>query len=665
MILGHESGFEEALTVFLQTYKLYYTKENDIYYISRIRTEFDSPTGTISMDAEEVEMPFLIKAASRTIGKTILYDPLPSESLSVHVVRIKPEKLIDIIIKKFSEYRVEIDDDYYYIKRIPQIAEPSKTGTQQGMVSSLTKDGDTFSLLVEKSRFRDVIDNLFLQAGYEYSFLITKDTLLENLRFQHKTFEQLLRLVLEQANADFALIGDIYYIFEVLQRDILKKFKSMIRLPLTHISVQELPKLFPPDLLSSKFYKIDLQTNSVILNGSMEEITPIQDFILKIDQPFEGQRYYRFDLSYLDVENVKAVLPPTFQYIEPIIIPSTNSFVIRLSPENKEVLERYIALADQFEEAEMVKLKYIKAEDLLKKLPPSISPDDITETQDPSIIFIRGTSKKIQNVYRELKVLDRPTPQIKYQILVIQHQEGESLNWSDSVESSLIEEGAVNAFLGTIGQLLNLNFDIVSTFGYQFAVRLNLDLSNSKARVLADTTLNGTAGDEVKFQNTETYRYRDLEIDEQGNPKPTGVTREITAGLIFNITGWASGDGMVTMNINATVSKRGTDVSGTSGTLPPTSEHIITTNIRTRSGEPIVIGGLIRQEKSNIVSKIPLLGDIPYLGYLFQTRKDSIESSELVIYIVPHIDYAADYAASVEERLSIHFERLYQKFVRK
>ena len=115
---------------------------------------------------------------------------------------------------------------------------------------------------------------------------------------------------------------------------------------------------------------------------------------------------------------------------------------------------------------------------------------------------------------------------------------------------------------------------------------------------------------------------------------------------------------MITMNVDATVSKRGTDVSSSVGTLPATSEHIIKTTLRTRASEPAVIGGLIRQEKGMQVSELPLLGDIPYLGVIFQSRKETLDSSELVIYIVPHIDYAI----GPEQRVSAQLARLYEKF---
>lgn len=652
-----ETDFETAFEVFLETNKMYYRKENSIYYVSRIRTEYDYITNTISMDAEDVEFPFLVRAASKAIGKTILHDPLPAAALTIHVVRVSPEKLLSILIKKYPEFELEVDQDYYYVKNIPKKPLDQVPGKQQ--VSRIEKKGNLYTINLEKARFLDIIDQLFIQAGYEYSSLIRKDSIIEKLRFKDKRFERILRLILEQVNADYTRIGEIYYIFEIQQKDILKKLDTTIRIPLVYISAKELTNLFPVGMISSQIFKLDVNTNSIILSGSLQEIGPVQEFIKKVDQPVKGQEYFLFDVNYLDVAKIKSVLPLALKHIETVIIPGTNSFVALLPPEKKEILAEYLRLIDIPTTSTSVKLKYIQAEELLKKLPPSISKDDIIETRDPSIIFIRTSPQKLEDFYRELRILDKPIPQIRYQLLVIQYQEGEAVNWSDSLEYSSSAGGAQTAFVGTIGKLLSLNFDIVSTFGDLFALKLNLDLSINKARVLADTTLLGLSGQDIKFQNTETYRYREVEIDVEGVARYTGVTREITAGLIFEIKGWVSGDGMITMDVKATVSKRGTDVSQETGSLPTTSENVINTHTRTLAGKPVVIGGLVRQEKSLQVTKLPILGHIPVLGYLFQSRKESIENSEFVIYIVPHIDYSEVKEAAIDLQL----ERLYKKFL--
>ncbi len=653
-----ETDFETALQLFLQTYKLFHVREGGIYYVSRVRTDFDRTTQTIAMDAEDVSLPLLVRAASRAMGRTILFDPLPDQPLSVHVSRVGPEKLLEILLKRYPEFRLETDADYFFIRRVPVTREGTAAAAPAPKGSWVQKKGEVFSIRLDRGRFQEVLDDLFQKAGCEYSLLARRDIVLENLRFEGKGFEQLLRLILEQASADFAQVGELYYIFEIQQRDVLKKLKTTVRIPLRTLSSRELINLFPADLMAGNLFKIDTAANTIILSGSIEEIGPAQEFIRQIDQPIPDRRYYRFDLSYLDPAKLLPLLPPALKGVEPIVVPGTGSFVVPLSPEGKSLLEEYLRLLDVPREVSAVRLKYIKAEDVLKKLPPSVSKEELIETGDPKLLFVKASASKLEDFYRELRLLDQPAPQIRYDFLVVQYQEGQGFNSGASFEAGLTDAGARTALLGTMGKLLSLNFDIVSTFGYQFALQLNLDLSTNRARVLADTTLIGLSDQEINFQNTETFRYREIEVDEDGKTKYTGVTREITAGLIFSLRGWVSGDGMITIATKSIVSKRGTDMSDQAGSLPPTSENVISTQARTPSGRPIVISGIIRQEKTRQTNKVPLLGDIPLLGYLFRSQKDTVTNTELVIYIVPHLEYREPEEADAGARIG----RLYRQF---
>jgi len=70
---------------------------------------------------------------------------------------------------------------------------------------------------------------------------------------------------------------------------------------------------------------------------------------------------------------------------------------------------------------------------------------------------------------------------------------------------------------------------------------------------------------------------------------------------------------------------------------PNINKRSANTVVVTPDGQPVVIGGLIANEKSSNDSKIPLLGDIPVLGQLFRFSAKSNQKSELLIFLTPHI----------------------------
>jgi type II secretory pathway component GspD/PulD (secretin) len=60
--------------------------------------------------------------------------------------------------------------------------------------------------------------------------------------------------------------------------------------------------------------------------------------------------------------------------------------------------------------------------------------------------------------------------------------------------------------------------------------------------------------------------------------------------------------------------------------------------IRIKDGETVILGGLIRTRKSESITKLPILGDIPVIGALFRSRtKDRDEERELLVFLTPHI----------------------------
>lgn len=365
----------------------------------------------------------------------------------------------------------------------------------------------------------------------------------------------------------------------------------------------------------------------------------------------------KYELKYIEVKKFIDALPEELKKQKINILADINGFIIRCTQEEQKIVEEYIKILDIEKEERAILLKYISSEELLKHLPPAVNKESIVVTGNPNLIFFRGSDIKREKFLKELELIDRPKAQIRYQLLVVQYEKSENINWAKSLEVKKTNGKPVSEFSGIMSNIFNINFDIVSKFGYQFIAKLNFELAENKARVLADTTLNGITGEEVKFQNTNTFRYIDKTLDSNGKPL-YGSVREITSGLLLNIKGNVSGDGMITMEVNAQVSKQGSG-GATSGVLPPTSEKIVKTKVRTPSGKPIIIGGLLQVEQNSSEKKIPGLGDIPIAGLAFKDINGSETVTEMVIYIVPYIHREREKVKSKKERLL----RLYKKYI--
>jgi len=660
-----DSSFEEALYRFTDACNLFVEERNNAYYVSRIRISREGEL--VNLNAENVDIEMLVRALSRNIGRTILYDQLPRAVISINSEKANITDLLEIIIKRYPEYSLVEENSAFYLKRA--VDSSQNTAGRLGS-NSITARGDLYTMNIQRAAFSSILPLLFRTGNREYTLLQRLDSSLDNLYFQDKDFDQLLRLVLEQANCDYVISNSIYYIFEVQRRDILKKLKDVIVIQLQHVSVDNAVALLPNEYSASSYIKTDKSSNSVYLTGSTEEITPIADFFALLDVPTEGKAFARYEIQFLAVKDFISLLPQELAKTSPLVIPDSNAFIVHITEEQEEQFKQYINLVDKRNIGLPIHLRYIKSDELLQFLPPSVTKEELVMSSDPTLVFYKGTDEKQKQFLEHLKLIDQPKPQIRYQLLVMQYQRSDNISWtkglkvSSDADTSSPDTVIPQMFAGTFSNLLNINFDIITRFGYQFALQLDLQIGEDKAKVLADTTLNGISGQDIKFENTTTFRYRDTTIDpETGKPFYTGVTREITSGLLLNINGWVSGDGMITMKVNAAVSKQDESGINTSATTnpPPTSERVVNTQVRTKSGTPIVIGGLLQVEKIESIKKLPLLGSIPLLGKLFQDIILQDNTTEMVIYIVPYVHngqvQTVDYTQKIDE--------YYRKYIHK
>ncbi|GHU10140.1 hypothetical protein FACS1894151_09210 [Spirochaetia bacterium] len=652
-----EADLEESLALFLSNYRLHYMKDGNIIRVSRIYTGINPDSGGLDVKADDVPVENLIKALARVSGTTILYDSLPAVSMSVNIEGLNIRDALGICMSRLPGFSLEEAEHYYYIRHIAV----DSAGSTRQLSNGIVRSGETYSIGLENGRFFDILSELFSKSSKEYSLLTRTDSVLERLYFTDKTFDEMLRLILEQGNADYAVSGGIYYILELQRRDITKKLRETEIISLEHISAQELPSLLPSELAAGNLIKVDRNSNTVFLTGTEEEISPVRTFIKRIDNPAENYAYRRYELIHLNVNESLALIPRNLLPVAPVIIPSSNAFLAYGTPQTLSELEKFLEMIDTKKEGYPISLKYIRTEDLLRSLPPSVSSEEIKDSGYPNLVFFTGPNEKREYFMRELLLIDRPRPQLRYELLVIEYLDNSESRFSRNMtaEPSAAEEEN-RSFMGSLSNILNISFDIVAQFGYQFAANLSYQLGNNTAVVYADTTLNGLSGQEIKFQNTDTYRYQEFEVDpDTGNIQRSGVTREITSGLIVALNGWVSGDDMITVSVNATISKQNNNSSSTSSGIPSTSERVVNTQVRTPSGRPIVLSGLIKEDSNINTKKLPLLGDIPVLGYLFKDEERTHEKTEIVIYIVPYLSGDENEEYDVSRRI----ERYYNTFI--
>lgn len=257
-----------------------------------------------------------------------------------------------------------------------------------------------------------------------------------------------------------------------------------------------------------------------------------------------------------------------------------------------------------------------------------ISYDDRTNS-----LIVTGTPPQQEAVVALLRQLDVPIPQVVVQALVV--DVSKTVNQSLGVTWSLFNPGV--GFFETPpgpGQ-----FAIGPITRSALTATLQTAVTNGTAKVLSDprvATPDGQealifAGDQIPIVNTTT----------SGNPPVT--SQNVTfqpIGVTLKITPKINSDRTIMVQVHPLVTTATSFTPGNSTNpngLPIIATREAVTSLRVADGDSLVLGGLMRYSDVKNIQKLPLLGDLPFLGALFRFATINHTESEVIIVLTPRI----------------------------
>lgn len=128
------------------------------------------------------------------------------------------------------------------------------------------------------------------------------------------------------------------------------------------------------------------------------------------------------------------------------------------------------------------------------------------------------------------------------------------------------------------------------------------------------------------------------EIPYQTSSGNTGTNTSFKkAVLSLTVAPQITPDNRVIMDLNVTNDSQGENVTTGTGSAPAIDTRKLDTQVLIRSGDTVVLGGVFQRESTTGASKVPLLGDIPLLGFLFRNDSRSDTKRELLIFVTPKV----------------------------
>lgn len=302
---------------------------------------------------------------------------------------------------------------------------------------------------------------------------------------------------------------------------------------------------------------------------------------------------------------------------------------------------------------------------------PSLKPN-VSASEEINAIIIVGNPTVIQGVAQIIEELDKEKYQVYVQarIVEINDNDASKIGLKYGFEGGFATSEGLYTFAGNLGgssialsdTLLNAVQGSLGSVEQILALGAALDFlkQNGASKTVSNPSL-------LCVNNKESSIYVGKTISIQtGSAVSTGAVQSNSfkredIGLTLKIKPRVSSKEKVTLNVETTLENiipvAGTAVNG----QPSTTKQTVKTEAILRNGESIIIGGLVKNYRRENVSKVPILGDIPLLGWLFTHKEKEDTQDNLLVLLTPYVIEKSARLSELQKQLG-EIARLQKKF---
>ncbi len=408
----------------------------------------------------------------------------------------------------------------------------------------------------------------------------------------------------------------------------------------------------------------DEQSNTVMIEDTEDRIKEMEEYVSKIDQETSSVAIV---LKYVQAEALMAK-------IEPLLTPKlgsiqfdtrSNKLFIKDTQSKVEEIEHFVKEIDIRPMTKMFDISYGSAEDISKMIEQVLTEGlgHVEFDNRSNKVIVTDTKSKIVQVQKMILQLDRKEKEVLIEAKIIQIGLNDSFRMGVDWDSVLKDShdlkftsalGGIGAdftkkgtfSLGTLDKdNYNLVIDALDTFG--------------KTKILSSPRIAVVNNEEAKILvgTTKPYVTTTTTTPSSGAPTTAEAVNFIDVGVKLYVTPVIHNDGFITMKIKPEVSTA-TDsyTTGQGNFIPIVETSEVETTIRVKDGVTIVMGGLIKDERTEDDTKIPMLGDIPVVGHAFRNQSKTVAKTEVVIFLTPHIISGDIHTKKAKKMLNDQFD---------
>jgi type II secretory pathway component GspD/PulD (secretin) len=260
---------------------------------------------------------------------------------------------------------------------------------------------------------------------------------------------------------------------------------------------------------------------------------------------------------------------------------------------------------------------------------------DKNSNPNSRILVLHGTKEAIAGAKKLAAQLDKPRPQvgISVKIIDISNDSMKDLGLTWTFGDTAIRESDGDGF----------NLRRFSRDPQTFFAKISALEKADKAKIMAEPNISVLDNQRAFILIGQRLNFPTLIGYTQANT-PIFAPKEERVGIYMQVAASIAPNGEITMSLYPQVSTVTSFLEVNGASYPQISTREAQTTLRVKSGESIVLGGLIRDEEIKNVQKVPFLSDIPILGEFFRKVKTQKTSSQIIIAITPVVTFPSSHA---------------------
>ena len=283
-------------------------------------------------------------------------------------------------------------------------------------------------------------------------------------------------------------------------------------------------------------------------------------------------------------------------------------------------------------------------------------PVRITAQKSSNQLLIRCRPTQWQEIQAAIRRLDNPPLQVQIETRILEVSLTDGMNlgvqWylgrlagnsgTPGIQNASGSQGALGAGGAALKATDTLFYSFVSD---NLQVALHALESNGNTRVLSAPSLVVMNNQNAQIQVGDNIPINQTTINLDNTSVSTSSVQYIQTGVILDVVPRINPGGLVYMDIQQQVSDASKVVDNNGN--PSISTRSVSTQVAVQSGQTVLLGGLIKQDESRQGSRVPYLGTVPGLGWLFSNKQSSHGRTELIVLITPKVISDGDAARGV------------------